>query len=260
MTSFFDIAAKTYDDTFTNTKIGREQRKKVYKNIEHIFSSEKKVNVLELNCGTGVDAIALAKKGHNIIATDISEEMIKVANKKNSYNNLNFEVLDCKKLSKDSFKKEFDVVFSNFGGLNCFSHEELREFLKMASELLVSKGKLVMVLMPKNCVWEQLYFLVKGSFKKAQRRNTNEALLVNVDDVQVPTWYFNPKGIIEMSKVNYTLINYSPVGIVIPPSYLEKSFLTKKPIWNILKTIEKRLSNRFLAKYADHFIIELIKK
>ncbi|MGK0421689.1 MAG: ubiquinone/menaquinone biosynthesis C-methylase UbiE [Polaribacter sp.] len=260
MSSFFDGVAKTYDHTFTNTKIGREQRKKVYKSISHIFFSEEKVNVLELNCGTGVDAIAFAKKGHSIIATDISEEMINVANKKNSYNNLIFKVLDCKKLTSDSFEKEFDVVFSNFGGLNCLSLDELKILIQGVYEILKPGGKLVMVLMPKNCIWEQLYFSFKGRFKKAQRRKTNNSLLVNVNRVAVPTWYFNPKEIIKASNENFTTTKCFPIGITVPPSYLEKSFLTKKPIWNILKMIEKNLSNRFLAKYADHFLIELTKK
>ena len=99
MSSFFDVTAKTYDSTFTDTKIGLEQRKKVYKNIEHIFLSGDKRNVLELNCGTGEDAIAFAKQGHNIIATDISDEMINVARSKNDYSNLSFETLDFKNLS-----------------------------------------------------------------------------------------------------------------------------------------------------------------
>ncbi|MDC1162233.1 class I SAM-dependent methyltransferase [Tenacibaculum sp.] len=258
MSSFFDVAAKTYDYTFTNTKIGKEQRKKVYKHIEDIFLSERKVDVLELNCGTGADAIVFAKKGHTIIATDISEGMIKVANNKNVYDNLSFETLDCKNLSEKSFKKKFDVVFSNFGGLNCLSKNELKNLIEVT--LLISGGKLVMVIMPKNCIWEQLYFSIKGSFKKAKRRNTNEALLVNVEGISVPTWYFNPKEIIEISETNYLVTKCVPVGIAIPPSYLEKSFLTKKPIWSILKIIEKKLSNRFFARYADHFLIELTKR
>lgn len=260
MSSFFDAAAKTYDSTFTNTKIGIEQRKKVYRNIEHIFISGDKKNVLELNCGTGEDAISFAKQGHNIIATDISDEMINVARSKNNYGNLCFETLDFKNLSKKTFKHEFDVVYSNFGGLNCLSIEELKKLMDTIYDNLAPGGKLIMVLMPKNCIWEQIYFLLKGNFKRYKRRNTDQALLVNVDGVQVPTWYFNPDEIVEISKKKYTTTNCVPIGITVPPSYLEKSFLTKTPVWDVLKIIEKKLSNNFLSRYADHFLIELTKK
>ena len=114
--------------------------------------------------------------------------------------------------------------------------------------------------MPKKCIWEQIYFLLKGDFKNYKRRNTEQALLVNVDGIQVPTWYFNPDEIIRVSKKKYTKTNCVPIGITVPPSYLEKSFLTKIPVWNVLKIIEKKVSNNFLSKYADHFLIELTKK
>ena len=260
MSSFFDIAAINYDDTFTNTKIGWEQRKKVYQNLDFVLNSEKLLDILELNCGTGADAIAFAEKGHNIIATDISQEMIKVANNKNNHDTLQFEVLDCNELSENTFQKQFDLIFSNFGGLNCLSSSELKKLLKTASELLKPKGKLIMVLMPKQCLWERLYFALKGDFKKSKRRNTKEALPVNVDGVQVPTWYYNPKDIELLLENKFKITNCTPVGITVPPSYLETSVLTQFPIWNVLKSLEQHISNTFYAKYADHFLIELTKE
>ncbi len=260
MINFFDTVANTYDAVFTNTKIGIEQRNKVYDNIDDILSSVNKVSILELNCGTGIDAVNFAKKGHAVIATDISEEMIKVANKKNTYQNLKFKSLDIKSLGACSFEIKFDLIYSNFGGLNCLSLKELKKFIETASKLLNPEGRLILVLMPKNCIWERLYFLFKGDIGKMKRRNTNDSLLVNVSGVQVPTWYFNPKEVTEISSKNFTTTNNIPVGIAIPPSYLENSFLTKKPIWSFLKMAEKRLSNQFLSRYADHFLIELTKK
>ena len=260
MSSFFDIAAINYDNTFTNTKIGWEQRKKVYQNIDFVLNSEKQLDILELNCGTGTDAIAFAEKEHNIIATDISQEMIKVAKTKNNHDALHFQVLDCNELSENTFQKQFDLIFSNFGGLNCLSSSELKKLLKTASEVLQPKGKLIMVLMPKQCLWEQLYFALKGDFKKSKRRNTDEALLVNVDGVQVPTWYYNPKDVEQFIGNNFKITNCTPVGITVPPSYLEKSILTQFPMWNVLKSLEQYISSAFWAKYADHFLIELTKE
>ncbi len=38
----------------------------------------KGLDILELNCGTGEDAVLFSEKGFNIVATDVSEEMLKV--------------------------------------------------------------------------------------------------------------------------------------------------------------------------------------
>ncbi|TCP28280.1 ubiquinone/menaquinone biosynthesis C-methylase UbiE [Tenacibaculum skagerrakense] len=260
MHSFFDIAAATYDDTFTNTKIGLEQRKKVYQSLDFILNQDKKLNILELNCGTGEDAIAFAKKGHKIIATDISEGMIAVSQSKNSYENLHFEVLDSKAIYQDRFKNNFDVIFSNFGGLNCLCFEDLKSVINDSFSVLKPKGKFIMVLMPKNCLWEQIYFYAKGDFKKAKRRSTTDSLLVNVEGEDVPTWYYNPSDIETMLPKDLKITNILPVGFAVPPSYLENSILTKSILWPVLKSIEKRIKRPYFAKYSDHFLIELTKE
>ncbi|CAM1373100.1 class I SAM-dependent methyltransferase [Tenacibaculum xiamenense] len=261
MNDFFDFAAKTYDDTFTNSKVGIEQRKKVYKNLGCIFSSEKRLNILELNCGTGVDAMTFAKNNHSILATDISQEMLKIARERNNdFENVDFEVLDFKDIKDKVFTEPFDVVFSNFGGLNCLPLNELKNLIDSISNLLAPKGKLIMVLMSKKCLWERIYFFSKGKFREAKRRNTNNSLLVDVNGAKVPTWYFNPREIENISEEKFRITNCTPIGIIIPPSYLEDSFLTTPFIWKKLKKLERGFSNSFWAKYADHYLIELTKK
>ena len=260
MSKAFDIAASSYDTTFTHTKIGISQRKKVYQNLDFLINHDKKIDILELNCGTGEDAIAFTQKGHRVIATDISEKMIEVATTKHNLDTLNFQVLDSRFLQENFIDKQFDVIFSNFGGLNCVNPTELENLFQSATKILKPNGRLIMVFMPKHCIWEQLYFFIKGDFQKSSRRNTKEELLVNVEGLDVPTWYYNPKNIKDRMKGSYEVTNLVPVGITIPPSYLEHSILTKFPIWPLLKKIENLLSYRFLAKYADHFLIELTKK
>ncbi len=260
MLNSFDIASNQYDDTFTFSNIGKAQRNRVFKYITPTISKNEKLSILEINCGTGEDAIHFAKLGHQVIATDISEGMINIAKSKKHPKNLIFKTQDINTISKQSFDRRFDLIFSNFGGLNCLSKPLLDTFLNTAIHLLKSGGKLVMVLMPKHCLWEQLYFSLKGDLKKVKRRNTNEHLLVNVDGVSVPTWYYNPKDIMYLIQSLYHINSIKPIGICIPPSYLENSFLAKKPTLNILKGMDSILTGSFWAKYADHFLIELIKK
>ncbi|MEW7280225.1 class I SAM-dependent methyltransferase [Aquimarina sp. 2201CG1-2-11] len=261
MSSFFDIAATTYDNTFTNTKIGKAQREKVYRNLQSIFLTSEKLTILEVNCGTGEDALEFDKRNHKVVATDISENMVEIAKHKGKNTHVDFHVLDCNALSEHPVSKsKYDIIFSNFGGLNCLSYKEMQDFIQATAGLLKPSGKLIMVLMPKNCFWERLYFSIKGNFKNATRRNTNDAVSVNVDGTKVPTWYYNPKDIMLMKNKKFSLVKYIPIGISVPPSYLEKSFITKFPIWNIIYTVEKYIHFGFLAKYADHFLIELQKR
>lgn len=259
MTKDFDIAAAQYDTTFTFSKIGKAQRAMVYKYLNPIIQKKEKLSILELNCGTGEDAIQLARLGHNVLATDISEGMINVAKAKSHSKNLQFQTQDINTLNRTHFKKEFDVIFSNFGGFNCISQQQIKEFFQTASNLLNPNGKIVLVIMPKHCLWERLYFILKGDLKRANRRNTNEAIPVNVEGVYVNTWYHNPESIVSSCANNFNVDDIKPVGLAIPPSYLENSFLSNRLFISIYKGIDYLFTSSYWSKYADHFLIELTK-
>ena len=254
----FDHIATNYDVDFTLSEIGKKQRNSVYKYLEKLSNN---LSVLELNCGTGEDAIWLSQKGNKVLATDISEKMIIVASKKaKGIENLDFQQLDINKLNKLTNQK-FDLVFSNFGGLNCLNHRELKEFFKSVTNLLTKKGKLVLVIMPKNTLWEQLYFTLKGQVKKGFRRNTHKSLAVNVAGLNVKTWYYNPKNIKELSSSNFKIVKTKPIGFFIPPSYLEPFFRSRPKFLAILDTLEKWIGSfGFLSRFSDHYIIELQKE
>lgn len=264
----FDHIAKDYDIDFTYSEIGKCQRNSVYR---YLNKSPKNLNILELNCGTGEDAIWLAKQGNQVLATDISDEMIKVAKQKGAeINNLKFETIDINKLSDlceslvtFAVKSKFDLIFSNFGGLNCLSKKELKNFFHSASQLLHKNGKLILVIMPKNTLWERFYFILKIDFKKVFRRNTNKALEVNVENNPevsgVKTWYYNPKDIKEIAKPYFKMVITKPIGFFIPPSYLENYFKKHKRLLRILDQLEKRIGKfGFLSRFSDHYLIELV--
>ncbi|MGX7667206.1 class I SAM-dependent DNA methyltransferase [Flavobacterium pedocola] len=259
MNASFDIAAQHYDTAFTHTVIGKLQRDLVYGHLSEILKNKPEA-ILEINCGTGEDAIWLAKQHFKVIATDISPEMIAVAKNKADLKNLNFQQADINQLSEIFPHVKFDLIFSNFGGLNCLSKTELKAFFISATELLTENGRVVLVVMPKNTLWEQLYFLLKGNLKNALRRK-KEVVLANVAGENVKTYYHNPKELVKVSNDSFRLNQAKPIGFFVPPSYLEPFFRSKPTLISILNRLEKSIKNQsFLARYADHYLIELQKK
>jgi len=258
MEAGFDKAAMTYDETFTNIPIGKMQRDLVYRELSKYLTSVKKI--LEINCGTGEDAIWLAKRNFNVTATDISPKMIEVAKSKANFDNLNFTTADINLITKSFENEKFDLLFSNFGGLNCLSKSELENFFGNIHSILYEKGKLALVIMPKNTLWEQCYFLAKGRFSSVFRRQI-ESVKANVDGENVTTYYYNPKDIVNLSEANFEMIAAKPIGFFVPPSYLDGFFKNKKGVLGFLNTLEQRIKSwSFLSKYADHYIIILQKR
>lgn len=261
-TNDFDVAALTYDNSFTYSGIGKLQREQVYRYAHPYTSSIVNKKVLEVNCGTGEDALWLANQGHTVLATDISAKMLEKAKDKNqALDMVSFAQLDVSKIEQAYFDNNFDLVFSNFGGLNCIDAKDLGRFIKTTASILNKGGRLIMVLMPKKTIWERFYFSLKGNFKEAFRRNTYSSVPANVDGTTVYTWYYNPSDIVKITSEQFNTELIRPIGFMVPPSYLQPFFTNKKRILGFLGWMDKKLTYfRGLSAYADHFIIVLKKK
>ncbi|WP_158944887.1 hypothetical protein [Granulicella sp. S190] len=59
--AYWDSAAETYEDVFSGTTIGKTRREAVWQDLKRLFRRDD--HVLEINCGTGLDAVFLAKEG-----------------------------------------------------------------------------------------------------------------------------------------------------------------------------------------------------
>ncbi len=257
----FDHIASTYDNSFTNTLVGKAQRKLVYTSLANAFPNFNEKEILEINCGTGEDALYFSKLGAQVIATDISPTMIKSARAKAPpQTTISFEVLDINDL--DSFKKEqsFDLIFSNFGGLNCLTELEIKSFLKVASRKLKPNGKICLVIMPEKCAWETIYFLAKFKFKTAFRRGIKSGVSANVEGKGVTTYYYAPKRIQSFTK-EFETKQLNPIGLFVPPSYLDP-FFQKRPekLEKLVQKDLKRINNPKFSSISDHYFICLEKK
>jgi SAM-dependent methyltransferase len=260
MKADFDKAAQNYDTTFTNSIIGKLQRNLVYEQLSKILIERKPKTILEINCGTGEDAIWLAKQNFEVVATDISSTMIEIAKSKSALENITFKQADIKDITNDFSAKNFDFILSNFGGLNCLSKDELTLFFTTIPEILATKSRIFLVIMPKNTLWEQLYFTLKLDFKNAFRRKKDHAI-ANVDGEKITTYYYNPKDIVNLANANFEIKRLKPIGFFVPPSYLEPFFKNKPKLIAFLNALEQKVKNQsWLSKYADHYVIVLEKK
>ena len=142
----FDHIASTYDSSFTRTPIGQLQRKQVWNYLEKITPQLKGLDILELNCGTGEDAVLFSEKGFNIVATDVSEEMLKVTQEKVQQYSMQHKIsshyLDLDSFDDSMFEKKFDLIFSNFGGLNCINPESLKKLFDKIPGILSPEADL----------------------------------------------------------------------------------------------------------------------
>lgn len=98
------------------------------------------LNILEIGCGNGRDAIYFSELGHNVTAIDPSIEAINLCIEKHGTEKVNFKACklpDC----SDEFNEKLDVIYSRF----CFhamTEKEEIETLEISSTLLKQNGSI----------------------------------------------------------------------------------------------------------------------
>lgn len=259
----FDPIADIYDTTFSNSLVGHEQRMASREHLFKFLEGKNNLQVLEINCGTGEDAVWLASLGHTVTATDQSAEMIRIAQQKSNViksNTIQFMSCSIEELNTVFPNKKFDLIFSNFSGLNCVSPKNMAEVNKQLLSLLNNNGHLAVVIFGKYTIWEMFYYLLKFDFRNAFRRWSNKQVNVQLTStVTQPVYYYSPSALVRLLSP-FKLVSKKPVGITIPPSYMEQAMQKRKRFFKLLVNWEKRLGS-FTAgsALADHTYL-LLKK
>jgi ubiquinone/menaquinone biosynthesis C-methylase UbiE len=255
----FDKYATVYDGHFTHSPIGVLQRQQVYSHLLKLL--DRNMDLLELNCGTGHDALTIASMVRSVTALDISESMIAQARQKQgtqNTSNLQFLTADMRQLDLMSDKK-FHLVFSNFGGLNFLSPDELQKLSFDLENVLHPGGSFLSVVMGRKCLWENLFFRFRKD-PSAGRRSQKDGIPTSIDGGDpFLTFYHSPGEMQEIFR-KFRIKLVRPIGLFVPPSYLNDYFQKRPWSLKVLGTLDKifgRLAS--LSNRSDHFLIHFEK-
>lgn len=257
----FSRQSKLFDEQYSHNSIIRYKRERVRKHVQQWLSNNS--SILELNSGTGEDAVWFAQHGHTVHATDIAAGMQEVLKNKvvalNLQEKISTEIISFTQLERLEQRKEYDLVFSNFAGLNCTGR--LNKVLDSFPALVKPGGIVTLVILPKFCLWEFL-LVFKGKFKTAFRRLfSRNGVTAHIEGTYFKCWYYNPSYIIRYLQHDFDLIQLEGLCTLVPPSYLE-GFSEKHPkLYTFLKAKEERWKRKWPWKnIGDYYIISLQKK
>jgi ubiquinone/menaquinone biosynthesis C-methylase UbiE len=257
----FDRQSIYFDSLYSANTIIQYKREKVRHHLlRHLKPGSK---ILELNAGTGEDAVFLAGLGHEVHATDISEGMQEILQQKATdarlARSITTELCSFTALETLDNKGPYDCIFSNFAGLNCT--ERLDRVLASFEGLLKPGGLVVLVILPRFCLWESL-LIFRGKFKTATRRFfSSRGRQANIEGQSFRCWYYSPEFIERELKADYTRLELEGLCTIVPPSYLE-GFPEKHPdLYSFLCKAENRLSKNWpWKKIGDYYICSYKKK
>lgn len=253
----FDALAETYDRTFTDSAIGRAQRQAVWRELAQVFHPGD--YVLEIGCGTGVDACYLAGRGVRVLACDSSSRMIAMTSRRVEASHQSTLVkpylLPAEQIRNLGNYETFHGVFSNFGVLNCV--DDLPSLARSLGKLLKRGSTALVCLMGRYCAWEIAWYLAQGNARKAMRRFHRAGLTVALtDSAKVHVRYPSVRWLARTFSPEFRLRHVRGIGIAVPPSYLEP-LASRHPSWlRVMARADELLEHcPGVRAAADHILL-----
>ena len=256
----FDSVAKEYDGDLGNNALVQRIRTRTMNAVKQNIPTAH--HILDLGCGTGLDAAYLADAGYSVTAVDWSKEMVYRARERIANANL-AEHAEVKHLGfhqLDEFHSElFDGAYSNLGPLNCST--SLEDLAAALSRILKPKGKLIASVIGRVCPWEWIYFSSKGQWERANLRFKRSPVPVPLKGRRVWTYYYTPRGFKKVfERAGFRALDLRALGLFVPPPYMIRFAGSHPNMINMLQRLDDRFGHwPILRNWGDHFLIVMQK-
>lgn len=251
----FDSIADLFDTDLENETTVR-LRKKMYSIIQSLVRPGS--TVLDINCGTGIDVMYLANLGYRMYGIDISEKMMAAARRKlkpmdkmeiqlivSSYDRLSPEVVP-----------QSDLVFSNFGGLNCTS--DLVSAANAIASVTKPGGYFVGVIMPSFSLWESVSYAIRLKWRESMRRAHPYAIASGFRGTVFPVYYYSPRTAAAAFSSHF--VQKKLIGLsIFSPTPQSTRFIQQHPgLSNMLVGLDNIMEEiPLIRSIGDHYIIVL---
>ena len=254
----FDAVADRYDTTFTESRIGRAQRAAVWRELARAFNPGDRV--LEIGCGTGVDAAYLAGRGVRVVASDPASEMIRVTTGRIRQRGLQEFVRPVMLRAEDISAlhgEMFNGAISNFGPLNCIA--DLPRFARDLACLLEPGATVLLCWMNRSCLWEVAWYLAHGNSRKAFRRLRRSPVTATIaEGASLHVRYPSVKSVARTFIPEFRIRAIKGIGLAVPPSYLEAWAVRHSRLMRICELTDSWAAGcPGLRLLADHVLVQL---
>lgn len=242
----FDDRVGGYDDV-AFSELGIELRQRVHEVLASLLDSSD--NVVDLGCGTGIDAAWLASRVHRVKAFDPSPAMVEAA--KTRCSALANVIVTQAEVGRIELVGQADLVLANFGVVNC-----VPDPLTLRNQLIAAVrpgGHAVLVSMPRWCPIELVVGVATRNRALVDRRKPGEAPADDYPGVAVR--YASAAELAVTVGARFELLHAESLGLVLPP-FEQRRWVQDRPrLLAALGSLDRRLG-RLGAKFGvgDHHI------
>jgi SAM-dependent methyltransferase len=254
----FDSVAADYDGPRGNNDLIQDMRSEMWRWLDASFPSPSRL--LDLGCGTGLDAVRMAHRGHRVTAIDWSPQMVRRtadrAEAEHVADRVRAIAVGAHELHRVDAGCSFDGAYSNLGPLNCVP--ELAEVSRECARLLKPGGTLVFTVIGRICPWEIVHYLGRRRFARAALRFRRTMVPVGMNNQTIWTRYYAPREFYRCFARDFALEHYRGLCLFAPPPYLSWVRTRHLRWYECLWKLDRRASGwPVLRAMGDHFLIVL---
>ncbi len=253
----FDSVAPTFEESLEND-ITRALRTKVYDTIDSLIPPGS--SILDINCGIGIDAVELARKGYRVVGIDLSPKMVDEARSRAARQGVKATFYQSSFENLTSVTGEqFDLVLSNFGGLNCV--DALEKVAQQVAAVTKQGGHFVAVVMPPLSLWEIVAGLIRLNPGLAFRRFRNETLATGFRENTFRVFYYSPQRLVLVLTRWFSVEEIRAWNVISPPPHAIKFRNIHLNLSRWLEKFEENLAALpFLRAIGDHYMMVVKRK
>jgi SAM-dependent methyltransferase len=257
----FDSVAADYDGPRGNNALIQEMRAEMWRWLDTAFSPG--ARLIDIGCGTGLDAIRMARLGHHVVAIDWSAQMAQRTGERAGREGLTPRVqalaLGAHELERLEGDGAYDGAYSNLGPLNCVP--DLTTVARQCARLLRPGGALVFTVIGRVCPWEIAHYLRKGRWTRVTVRYARDFVPVGMNKHTVWTHYYGPREFYRAFKASFRLVHFRGLCVFAPPPYLT-TLRDRHPLWHArLRQLDRIAAGwPVIRGMGDHFLIVMRKR
>lgn len=257
----FDSVAADYDGPQGNNELIQRMRDITWARIDSLLAPGS--TLLDIGCGTGIDAERFARQGHRVVATDWSPEMVARAAARSARVDGRIEAvhLGGQELGRllPTHLGTVDLTYSNFGPLNCVP--DLAAVGRATADLVKPGGYAVFTVIGRVCPWEVAHYVRKRRWARAAVRYRRGMTPVGMNGHTIWTRYHTPSGFVRewtRGSSAWTSVRVEGLSTFVPPPYLAGSAAARPGRLETLERLDATTAGwPVLRSMGDHFLVVL---